>query len=307
MKGLKVIKKGSYLEKVKNNSTELSLLEQGDGVEIMLQSIKKDKMFYLYPSDNPEVMEFIYILSGDIELDEDGIKVPLGPKDSYSAQGLEKVVYFEAKTDVTYLWVITEPAFYEVSSDIANLRKIINDAENRDPYTFKHSERVAQYSVKIAKVLNMQNKQLKMLYLAAELHDIGKINIPIEILNKPGKLTKEEFDVIKKHPGDGAEMVMKTSYKHLAKIIEQHHERLNGSGYPHGLKGDDILLQAKIIAVSDTFDAMTEDRAYRKAHSAQYAIDEIKSMAGTHYEPEIVDALEKVLIEEGKIESKREE
>ncbi|WP_419883185.1 HD domain-containing phosphohydrolase [Peribacillus sp. B-H-3] len=273
----------------------------------MMQTIYKDKLFYLYPSDKTNVVEFIYILNGTMESEINNQKEQLGPNDSFSAKGLGGPIYFVAKTDVTFLWIITEPTFHYISEDIKLLRKMVNDVESRDMYTFMHSERVADYSVRIAKKLNLNTEDLQSLFFAAELHDIGKINIPIEILNKPGKLTKEEFDVIKKHPGDGADMVMKTSYKHLAKIIEQHHERLNGSGYPHGLKGDDILLQAKIIAVSDTFDAMTEDRAYRKAHTAQYAMDEIKSMAGTHYEPEIVDALEKVLIEEGKIESKREE
>ena len=125
------------------------------------------------------------------------------------------------------------------------------------------------------------------------------MNTPIEILNKPGKLTKEEFEIIKKHPSDGADLVLETTYNYLAPIIEQHHERLDGSGYPRGLKGHEILLEAKIIAVTDTFDAMTEDRAYRKAFTPQYAMDELKRLSGSHYDPEIVDALESILKEEG--------
>lgn len=92
---------------------------------------------------------------------------------------------------------------------------------------------------------------------------------------------------------------METTYNYIAPIIEQHHERLDGSGYPRGLKGHEILLEAKIIAVADTFDAMTEDRAYRKAFPPQFAMDELKRLSGTHYEPEIVDALEIILKEEG--------
>ena len=203
---------------------------------------------------------------------------------------------------MSYLWIITEPTFHYISEDIKKLREVILNFESRDKYTFNHSERVAKYSVKIASKLNFSKSQMKELYLAAELHDIGKVNIPLDILHKPSKLTNEEYDIIKKHSKDGADLVSETSYKYLADIIEQHHERLNGSGYPNALKEDEILLLAKIIGVADTFDAMTEDRAYRKAFSAQFAIDEIKGLTGIHYDSNVVEALETVLKEEGKIE-----
>ncbi len=134
------------------------------------------------------------------------------------------------------------------------------------------------------------------------MHDIGKINVPDEILKKPGRLTDEEFEYIKRHPGDGAEMVKKTSYEYIWQIIEQHHERLDGSGYPHGLKGNEILIEAKIIAVSDTYDAMTTDRPYRKGLSPIQTVEELKRLSGIHYEKEIVDVMVDILIEEGVIE-----
>ncbi|WP_409304383.1 HD domain-containing phosphohydrolase [Peribacillus sp. SCS-155] len=268
----------------------------------MQQTIMPGKMFYIYPSTNPEVIEFFYILKGVIRYEHEGKEIVLKAQDAFSVNGLKEPIYFEAKTEVEYLWVITEPAFHIVSDDIHSLRDMIAEAEKRDPFTFKHSERVAQYAVKIAKKLNLSQNQLKDLYFASELHDIGKVRVPEEVLNKPGKLTNEEFDVIKKHPSDGAELVQNTGYRHLESIIIQHHERLNGSGYPCGLKEEEILLEAKIIAVSDTFDAMTEDRAYRKAFTAQYAMDELKRLAGIQYDEKIVNALEEILREEGKIE-----
>jgi putative nucleotidyltransferase with HDIG domain len=302
VEGLKIIKKGSYLEKVFNNSTEISLLDKGDGIEIMLQTINEGKLFYVYPGTNDAVAEFFYIISGLIEYEENGEKKILQPHDSYTIKGLKKPIYFQAITEVTYLWVINEPTFHNISDDIHSLRDLIADAEKKDPYTFKHSERVAQYAVKIAKKLNLTKDQLKDLYFASELHDIGKVKVPEEVLNKPGKLTKEEFELIKKHPSDGVELVKNTGYRHLESIIEQHHERLNGSGYPNGIKENEILLEAKIIAVCDTFDAMTEDRAYRKAFTAQFAIDELKKLSDSQYDKQIVDALEEILKEEGKIE-----
>ncbi|MED3745101.1 HD domain-containing protein [Peribacillus psychrosaccharolyticus] len=265
----------------------------------MLQTVYKDKLFYLYPSENPDVMEFIYILSGEIECEQDGQITILGANDYCSVKGLKQPVYFLANTDVTYLWIITEPTFQQISTDRTRLQSMIRKVEEKDPYTFRHSERVTFYAIKIAKKLNLKSERLQDLYIASELHDIGKMKTPIDILNKPGKLTKEEFNIIKKHPGDGADLVLDTTYNYLAPIIEQHHERLNGSGYPHGLKEHEILLEAKIIAVTDTYDAMTEDRSYRKAFTPQYAMEEIKRMSGTHYDPEIVDALEIILKEEG--------
>lgn len=299
MEGFKIAKNGAFVEKIREYSNQLFLLERNDDVDIMLQTIYKDKLFYFYPSEDSNVMEFFYILSGEMECEENGQKITLGPNDYCSIKGLKNPVHFVAKTDVTYLWVITEPTFEQLSTDSRSLRDMVRKVEKKDPYTFRHSERVTTYAIKVAKKLNLKKENLKDLYLAAELHDIGKMFTPIEILNKPGKLTNEEFEIIKKHPSDGADLVLETTYNYLAPIIEQHHERLNGSGYPRGLKGHEILLEAKIIAVADTFDAMTEDRAYRKAFPPQYAIDELKRMSGTHYDPEIVDALEIILKEEG--------
>lgn len=299
MEGFQLFKNGAFVEKIHEYSNQLFLLARNDNVDIMLQTVYKGKLFYIYPSENPDVMEFIYILNGEIECEQDGQTTILGANDYCSVKGLKQPVYFLANTDVTYLWIITEPTFQQISTDRTSLQSMIRKVEEKDPYTFRHSERVTFYAIKIAKKLNLKSERLQDLYFASELHDIGKVNTPIEILNKPGKLTNEEFDIIKKHPGDGADLVLDTTYNYLAPIIEQHHERLNGSGYPRGLKEHEILLEAKIIAVTDTYDAMTEDRAYRKAFTPQYAMDEIKKLSGTHYEPEIVDALEMILKEEG--------
>jgi putative nucleotidyltransferase with HDIG domain len=301
MEGFKIGKKGSFLEKVLYETNEISLLKRGEGVEILLQTIEKDRLFYVYPSDNPKVLEFYFIVSGEIlcELNEE--KIVMGPQDYFSAHGMTEPVHFTALTDVTFLWIITEPTFVHLSNKISSLMEIVKKVEEKDRYTYMHSDRVANYSIKIAKKLKLNTQHLENLNMASLLHDIGKVHVPEEILKKPTKLTTEEFSIIKKHPSDGAEMIRGTFYEDLAPIIEQHHERLNGSGYPHGLKGDDILLEARIIAVSDTFDAMTEDRVYRKANDAKYALDEIKRCSGTLYDPEVVEAFEKVLKEEGKI------
>lgn len=299
MEGFSIGKKGTFLEKVVYDKNEISLLAGGDGVEVMLQSIEKDRLFYIYPAENPEVMEFYLILSGEVVCEQDDQKVVLGPQDSFTVKGITEPIHFTALSDVTFLWVITEPTFVHLSQEISSFMEIVKQVELMDEHTYMHSDRVANYALKIARKFKLNEEQLENLATASFLHDIGKIHIPKEILNKPDKLTVEEFELIKKHPSDGAEMIKGSVYEDIAPIIEQHHERLNGSGYPKGLSEADILLEARIIAVSDTFDAMTEDRAYRKAFSAQYALDELKKLSYTHYDKEVVDKFEQVLIEEG--------
>jgi putative nucleotidyltransferase with HDIG domain len=301
VEGFRIGKKGSSLENVIYDSQKISLLARGDGVEVLLETIEKDRLFYIYPAEDPHALEFYLILSGEIECEYNDEKIILGPQDYFTAKGITETIHFTALSNVSFLWVITESTFVNLSYDISALKEIVKKVEDKDRYTYLHCNRVAKYSIKIAQKMKLNRLQVENLNTSSTLHDIGKIHIPGEILNKPSSLTKEEFDIIKKHPSDGAEMIKGTFYEEIAPIIEQHHERLNGSGYPKGLKGDDILLEARIIAVSDTFDAMTEDRVYRKASNAQEAFNVIKSSIGTLYDKEVVEAFEKVLKEEGKI------
>jgi putative nucleotidyltransferase with HDIG domain len=294
-------KKGSFLEKISFEAFDISLIARGDGVEFMIQTIAKDNFFYVYPSDNQDVMEFFYILEGELICELNGEKVKLGPHDYYTAKSLEDTVHFTALSKVVYLWIITEPTFYQLSENVTELKSVVDEVEKKDRYTSKHSERVSQYAVKIAKKLNLPKEKLENLYIASLLHDIGKIHTPSEILNKPERLTDEEFAIMKRHSQDGAEMVKDLYYQDVSTIIEQHHERLNGSGYPNRLVGDEILLEARIIGVSDTFDAMTEDRIYRRAFKEQFAVDELLKLSDTHYDRKVVEAFVEILKEEGRI------
>ncbi|NMH69378.1 HD domain-containing protein [Bacillus sp. RO3] len=299
MEGFKMGNIRAPLEKVTFDHFELGLLSKGDGVEVLIQTIHEASMFYVYPGDNPSGMEFYYVLSGEMECEIDGEKKMMRAEDYFSAQGIREPIHFTAVTQVTLLWAVTEPTFFHLSKDMSDLLEKVKEVEKKDRYTSMHSDRVSKYCVKIAKKLKLHKDQLENLTMASLLHDMGKIHVPAEILNKADRLTDEEFAIVKKHPEDGANMIRDTYYQELVPIIEQHHERLNGSGYPRGLKGDVILLEARIIAVCDAFDAMTEDRAYRKAFSRQYAMDELKRLSGSHYDEEIVRVFEEILKEEG--------
>lgn len=300
MKGLDIFNK-EYLETVTNNSNTLSLLGRGGGIEVMKQTVPKDKLMILFPGEDADVQEFFYVLNGEMDLKINGQISRLVADDVISVKNLEEVVQITAITDVTFLSISNSMAFHSLSEDIRELRNIGEMVEKKDRYTYRHSSRVSKYAVKTASKMKLDRQRMDDLFIASILHDIGKINVPEQVLNKPGKLTNEEFDLIKKHPGDGAEMLRNTAYKKLADIVEQHHERLSGNGYPAGLKAEEILLEAKIIGVCDTFDAMTEDRSYRKAFTAEYAMDEIRRLSGIQYDPEVVEAFEEVLQQEGLI------
>jgi energy-coupling factor transport system substrate-specific component len=161
----------------------------------------------------------------------------------------------------------------------------------KDEYTNGHSTRVAEYTAMLAEELGYEDDDVEKYYNIALLHDIGKIAIPPEVLNKPGKLTDEEFNIIKSHSARGYKVLKDISIMpELAIGAGAHHERPDGKGYPKGLKGDEIPRVAQIIAVADTFDAMYSDRPYRKRMNFEKAVSIIKEVSGTQLQADVVDA-----------------
>jgi putative nucleotidyltransferase with HDIG domain len=168
------------------------------------------------------------------------------------------------------------------------LHQLAGALEGQDVYLNGHSRRVARHATMIARGLGLPNEEVARIRAAAAVHDVGKLRTPKSILNKPGRLTDEEFDVIKRHPVDGAAMVAALGDAELTRIVRHHHERLDGAGYPDRLQGEEIPLGARIIAVADTFDAITSARPYRDAAPHQKAIDILRKEAGAQLDPDAV-------------------
>jgi putative nucleotidyltransferase with HDIG domain len=180
--------------------------------------------------------------------------------------------------------------------------------EARDSYTYGHSRQVTRYARRLAQMIGLPQERIELIDYAGLLHDIGKIGIRDYVLLKPGALSDEEFTVMKRHPAIGVKIIERVSGLHnTLPIIESHHERVDGNGYPHGLKGEQIPLESRILAIADSFEAMTADRAYRPAIETEQALKILLDGRGTHWEPELVDRFVELIRHEGeqlKISSK---
>ncbi|MBI5185871.1 MAG: response regulator [Nitrospinae bacterium] len=185
---------------------------------------------------------------------------------------------------------------------IASIAALAKALDERDPYTRFHSQNVSDYSVEMAKKIGLGNREIEQIRLSGIVHDIGKIGIRDAILLKEGPLTEDEFLLIQEHPGKGASILRPIpSLKPIIPFIQHHHERMDGKGYPNGLKGDNIPLGARIISVADTYDALTTDRPYRKGMPTADAVDIMVKSSGTHLCKDSLEAILQVLREQGKI------
>ncbi|MBF0569572.1 MAG: HD domain-containing protein [Candidatus Omnitrophica bacterium] len=203
-------------------------------------------------------------------------------------------------------------AFNSMASDLRASRKknheyfygviqsMVRIVEAKDRYTWGHSERVAEYAARIASQMGLSKDEVDAVRQIAVLHDIGKLGINDAILNKPGPLTTEEWDIVRTHPVVGEEILKPVSLSpQMLEIVRSHHERFDGSGYPDKLSGQKIHLFAQILSVADAYDAMTSSRAYRQTMAREDAVAELKKNKGTQFNPVVVDAFIQVLREEG--------
>jgi HD-GYP domain-containing protein (c-di-GMP phosphodiesterase class II) len=179
---------------------------------------------------------------------------------------------------------------------LGSIRMLAAAIDEKDPYTRGHSDRVAKYAMLIGQQLGLSPEELDRLRISALLHDVGKIGVDDRVLKKPGALTEEEFLIMKQHPSKGANIMRPVpQLKEMLPGIELHHEHINGKGYPYGLKGEEIPMMARIIAVSDTLDAITTNRPYQSAREIDEALGIIRKAAGTKFDTAVVDALENIV------------
>lgn len=287
---LMVNKIDDYLEKTGKENIQFYLLAKSGELEIIRQHITANNVIRLWGEGN--CFEFYYLMEGELVQSENDNT--LYPGSSITVQNLTDEVYFKTKTDCTFLYVTTAPAFEDHQKQIRELLSLSRKVEKRDQQTEKHCLRLQKLSRRTGEILELNDDQLFALDYASALHDIGKAEIPAEILNKPGKLDEEEWKLIKQHPRLGRDLILdhlkRSFFKKVANIVYQHHERHDGTGYPLGLSGNNILPEAQILSIVDAYDAMTSDRPYRKALDRDFALKELEEKKGTQFSPGAVEA-----------------
>lgn len=274
------------LQILKDNINEISLIVSDHKMPVM----EGTKFLEEANLIAPDVVKILLTGFSDIDIITDAVNKcnlfqyvlkPFNPDELQEAvrNGIDK---FDLVSSKSLILKDLKELFYKTIKSIASA------LDAKDPYTHGHSMRVTLYSIILAKELNLPQEQLEQIETAGLLHDIGKIAIPQSILCKPGKLTDDEFSIMKTHPINSEKLI--ASIKKLHEIspgVKHHHERWDGKGYPDRLQGEEIPFSARIIAIADTYDAMTSTRSYRKALEHEVAISEIQRCSGSQFQPEL--------------------
>lgn len=283
---------------------EILLLGRWKGLSHALCSLREGHPLWIQynPMVNYSVIETYTLLDGEVEFESANGRRLLKIGETIDASHYTEIIAFHAKTDAEILFKMTAKAFEPGFFETQVLQAEAHEIEKLDGYTYMHCNRIKDYSLEIWRHLGLEKEKVSILRWGAYFHDIGKREIPLHILNKPGKLSAEEWELMKTHAEKGAKIMRDHEVSLLndaAHIVEQHHERYDGKGYPKGLKGDEISLEASIVAVVDAFDAMTTDRVYQPALSVDEAIQELIRGKGSQFNPKIVDAFLEVLAARG--------
>lgn len=299
MEGIFIRRNTENLGKVSKRGEELCLMAQGDGTEIMTQRVKPGIVISVAPGNDKELMEFFYIISGTVSYEGNDGNVILKDGDYFYAHRLSGIAYFKTVTEVTLMYVSTQPVFKLLSEEINEINVIMKKFEQPDTFTNDREKRLCDYAVGIGQKLGLDKEAQEALFYAALFHDFGKIDMTKEGMN--GTLELSESEMFKRMSENKDSSFDKSFLQRVVIIISQHHERLDGTGYPNRLKGDNICIEARIIAVVDAFDSVTTDSPYKKALSPLMAIEELKRLTKSHYDENVIKKFEIILKEEKRI------
>lgn len=290
-----LFRSNDYLERFVRGDSEIRLLDKWRATDIILHRMPAHVTFYLDSSEDWPGFEFIYVLDGQLKYIGDEQMSSLTQGDYIVRHLVEEESHFETQTPVQLLSFSSPPAFDAVREETQEFHELATQVE-ADEYIDGHSRRLEKMAVAVGEELELSGDQIFNLSYASFFHDIGKAKVPREILQKPGKLTEDEWAVMMKHSEWGREFLEKKPFlEQVATIVEQIHERVDGNGYPHGLTGDEIEIEARIIAVVDAYDAMTTDRPYRRAMPRSEALRELRRSTQTQFDPDVVEAFQRVI------------
>lgn len=276
------------------NGDASCLIYQDKDFESLIEIMPKGTVGYIYTIQT-SLVEFSYILEGEIEFLDGETTILLKKGDIYFHHSLLHNHIFRVTKAAKVLNLNTGPYYNSYEKDENDLMTVLENLQKVDGDTLEHCIRVRRLCLGIVYFLRTCIDQLDDLYFAAIFHDVGKAKIPTEILLKPSKLNNEEYEIMKKHSQYTYEMIKEHYGDTIAEIAYQHHEKLDGTGYPRGLKGDQICLLSRVITVADAYDAMVVSRPYHVAKSIPDAIKELRRCEGIQFDGSVIDALEMYL------------
>ncbi len=271
-----------------NKRAEIFNKYKDDTIEINIYTMQKGHNFFFSPPQDKRSVKSYYILEGELKCYDTERNYSVG--DIIVLDAKNEPFNFFTNTSLKILVQSVYDNSYEKSNrNFRDINDTLQKIQQKDAYTSLHSERVYEFTKMLAVELNYTGQRLRNILYAARYHDIGKIYIDDNILNKPSTLTYEEFEIMKSHVVEGKELVISCFGKDVYDIVKQHHERLDGSGYPSGLTKEEISTEGKIIAICDSFDAMTTDRVYKRGKSISEAKRELRELKDVKYESYLVD------------------
>lgn len=271
----------------------MHLLSSYDGTEIIRLKLLRNANWTLMPVQAWKGSENLLITQGEVLYQTRNQKKWLQKGDFVSLAGLKEVLHLIPAGEAEVIYTVSSPLFQSYGENIENIMMLASQVEEKDGYTAEHCNRIKSFSLALGEEMGLDRDTLYNLRFGAQLHDIGKVKVPDSILGKPAALTNAEWQIMRQHTLFGTEIIKEMNFPFLERaipIIEQHHERYNGSGYPYGLQKDHIHIGAAIVAVVDSYDAMTSERVYKKARPAEEAIKEIQCNREILYHPDVVDA-----------------
>lgn len=289
---LKLSRNGTFVETAALSGLQLGLITGGDGAEIIHHRLSAGSHWGMAPLEGWTAMEAIFVISGTLLWQSSQGDVQLQKGDVLSSTPILKESLFIAETDCEFLYFSSQPVFHYYSTSTKKLFELAVEIEQKDGYTADHCHRIMDLSMKVGNRLGLASKQQLDLNFGSFLHDVGKILVPSSILGKPSRLTDEEWKIMKLHTVYGNQKLRETGLAFLEKagtIVERHHERLDGSGYPHALKGQEIDICSAIVAVVDSYDAMTTTRVYQQGRPKADALTELWD-SRNKYHPDVLDS-----------------
>lgn len=292
------IPRDTYEKKcVVSNRTIIYKKYNQDNLEISMHVLKPGATFYFLPPEDPSGTKVLFIVKGRLLHITSG--QILSEFDTIILKHDDDFFLYDPLEEChLYLNSFGDHVYEQAKANFSTINTSMEKIQLKDDYTNKHCLRVHALAKEMASKLKLTGKETYSFLTAARYHDIGKINISIDILNKPTSLTSEEFITMKRHVSEGYEHLPTLHTKIIPMIISEHHERLDGSGYPKGLKAENISELGKALAVIDTFDAMTTDRVYKKGKSVENAFEELYSLADVTYKRKYIELLEEIIHED---------